>query len=157
MQIEMLSPADLTPYANNARTHSEDQVRQIAASIEQFGFANPILAGDDGVIVAGHGRHAAALVLGLEAVPVIKLSHLSEAQRRALVIADNRIAENAGWDEALLAREIAALVDQDFAADLMGMTQKEAARLIASITEELDGGAVVNDPDRVPEVKAIAV
>jgi hypothetical protein len=101
-KIEQWPTAKLLPYARNARTHSDDQVAQIAASIAEFGFTNPILAGSDGVIVAGHGRLAAAQKLGLAVVPVVVLDHLTPTQRRALVIADNRIAENAGWDDAML-------------------------------------------------------
>ena len=101
-KIEQWPTAKLVPYARNSRTHSDAQVAQIAASIAEFGFTNPILAGSDGVIVAGHGRLAAAQKLGLAMVPVVVLDHLTPTQRRALVIADNRIAENAGWDEAML-------------------------------------------------------
>lgn len=108
-KIEHWPTDKLVPYARNARTHSESQVAQIAASIAEFGFTNPILAGADGVIVAGNGRLAAAQKLGLATVPVVVLDHLTPTQRRALVIADNRIAdnriaENAGWDEAMLPR-----------------------------------------------------
>ena len=102
MQIEMMPVDRLIPYIRNARTHSADQVAQIAASIVEFGFTNPLLIGEDDVIIAGHGRLLAAKQLGLAEVPVIVLDHLSEAQRRALVIADNRIAENAGWDDEML-------------------------------------------------------
>ena len=106
------APIDsLIPYARNARTHSPEQVAQIAALIAEFGFTNPILAGSDGVIVAGHGRLAAAQKLGLATVPVVVIDHLTPTQRRALIIADNRIAENAGWDEALLRIEMADLQD----------------------------------------------
>ena len=101
-KIQQWPTAKLIPYARNARTHSESQVAQIAASIVEFGFTNPILTGADGVIVAGHGRLAAAQKLAMEMVPVVVLEHLSPTQRRALVIADNRIAENAGWDDAML-------------------------------------------------------
>ncbi len=95
-RIEQWPLTRLLPYANNARTHSDEQIAQIAASIVEFGFSNPILVGSDGVIVAGHGRLAAARKLSLATVPVVVLDHLSATQRRALVIADNRIAENAG-------------------------------------------------------------
>ena len=95
----------LIPHARNSRTHSEVQVAQIAGSIAEFGFVNPVLVGDDGVIVAGHGRVLAARKLGLAEAPVIVLSHLTPTQRRALMIADNRIAENAGWDDEMLAAE----------------------------------------------------
>ena len=99
----------LIPHARNARTHSEAQVAQIAGSIAEFGFVNPVLVGDDGVIVAGHGRLLAARKLGLTEAPVIVLSHLTPTQRRALMIADNQIADNAGWDDEMLAAELAAL------------------------------------------------
>jgi len=97
----------LTPFANNARTHSDDQIDQIGASIAEFGFVNPILVGADGVIIAGHARALAACRLGLNDVPVIILDHLTPTQRRALVIADNRLALNAGWDEEMLHLELA--------------------------------------------------
>ena len=115
-KIEQWPTDKLVPYARNARTHSDSQVAQIAASIAEFGFTNPILAGSDGVIVAGHGRLAAAQKLGIATVPVVVLDHLTPTQRRALVIADNRIAENAGWDEAeatALAESMAAELAAD--------------------------------------------
>ena len=105
-KIEQWPTAKLVPYARNARTHSDAQVAQIAASIAEFGFTNPILSGSDGVIVAGHGRLAAAQKLGIATVPVVVLDHLTPTQRRALVIADNRIAENAGWDDAKLRQAV---------------------------------------------------
>ena len=120
MQVEMMQVERLVPYAGNARTHPEWQIAQIAASIAEFGFTNPILVGEDGVIIAGHGRLLAAQQLGLDEAPVIVLDHLTETQRRALVIADNKIAENAGWDEALLRRELAALQDEAFDLDITG-------------------------------------
>ncbi|MCA3238165.1 MAG: site-specific DNA-methyltransferase [Curvibacter sp.] len=148
-KIEQWPTAKLLPYARNARTHSDDQVAQIAASIAEFGFTNPILAGSDGVIVAGHGRLAAALKLGLEVVPVVVLDHLSPTQRRALVIADNRIAENAGWDDAMLRIEIAALQDDDFDVSLTGFDADALAELMAG--DEPDGEGETDD-DAVPEL-----
>jgi len=124
-KIEQWPTAKLVPYARNARTHSDAQVAQIAASIAEFGFTNPILAGSDGVIVAGHGRLAAAQKLGLEMVPVVVLDHLTPTQRRALVIADNRIAENAGWDDELLAIELHELNAADFDMALIGFDASE--------------------------------
>jgi ParB-like chromosome segregation protein Spo0J len=118
------------PYAANARTHSEQQIAQIAASITEFGFPNPILTGADNIIIAGHGRLLAAQQLGIDKVPVIVLEHLDEAQRRALVIADNKLAENAGWDEELLRVELAALDDLDFDLDLMGFSDEELENLL---------------------------
>ncbi|MGP1690876.1 MAG: site-specific DNA-methyltransferase [Giesbergeria sp.] len=148
-KIEQWPTAKLLPYARNARTHSADQVAQIAASIAEFGFTNPILAGSDGVIVAGHGRLAAAHKLGLEVVPVVVLDHLSPTQRRALVIADNRIAENAGWDDAMLRIEIAALQDDDFDVSLTGFDADALAELMAGDEPDGDGES---DDDAVPEL-----
>ncbi|MEO6434156.1 MAG: site-specific DNA-methyltransferase [Tepidisphaeraceae bacterium] len=134
----------LIPHARNARTHSEDQVAQIAGSIAEFGFVNPVLVGDDGVIVAGHGRVLAARKLGLTEAPVIVLGHLTPTQRRALMIADNRIAENAGWDEEVLAAEIAALRDDDVDLALLGFDDTELERLLAGTLDEAD------DADEAP-------
>lgn len=148
-KIEQWPTAKLVPYARNARTHSDDQVAQIAASIAEFGFTNPILAGSDGVIVAGHGRLAAAQKLGLDVVPVVVLDHLSPTQRRALVIADNRIAENAGWDDAMLRIEIAALQGDDFDLSLTGFDADALAELMAG--DESDGQGQTDD-DAMPEM-----
>jgi ParB-like chromosome segregation protein Spo0J len=115
----------LIPYARNARTHSDAQVAQIAASICEFGFTNPVLVGSDGVIIAGHGRVLAARKLGLETVPVVVLDHLTPTQRRALVIADNKLALNAGWDEELLALELSELQGLGFDLDLTGFSIDE--------------------------------
>jgi len=153
-KIEQWPTVKLLPYARNARTHSADQVAQIAASIAEFGFTNPILAGSDGVIVAGHGRLAAAYKLGLEVVPVVVLDHLSPTQRRALVIADNRIAENAGWDDAMLRIEIAALQDDDFDVSLTGFDADALAELMAG--DEPDGEGETDD-DAVPEMSETPV
>src|SRR3977135_4223886 len=100
----------LRPYARNARTHSKKQVRQIADSIKRFGFTNPVLISDDDEIIAGHGRVEAAKLVGLECVPTVRLSHLTPAQRKAYVIADNKLALNAGWDRELLALELQGLI-----------------------------------------------
>ena len=126
----------LIPHARNARTHSETQVAQIAGSIAEFGFVNPVLVGDDGVIVAGHGRVLAARKLGLTEAPVIVLGHLTPTQRRALMIADNRIAENAGWDEEVLAAEMAALKGDDVDLALLGFDESDIDRLLASTFNE---------------------
>jgi len=145
-----LWPTDkLIPYARNARTHSDAQVAQIAASIAEFGFTNPILAGSDGVIVAGHGRLAAAQKLGLASVPVVVLDHLTATQRRALVIADNRIAENAEWDEAMLRVELADLQGEGFDLDLTGFDADALAELMAG-EEPVNEGQT--DEDAVPDV-----
>lgn len=115
MEFQENYPVDkLIPYARNSRTHNDEQIAQIAASIKEFGFTNPILIGVDDVIIAGHGRLLAAQRMGLKEVPVIRLPHLTETQRRALVIADNKIALNAGWDEEMLALEMKELGELEF-------------------------------------------
>lgn len=119
---------DLLPYAGNARTHSKKQITQIAASIREFGFVNPVLISDDGGIIAGHGRVMAAQKLGLDHVPTIALGHLSEAQRKALVLADNRIALSAGWDEELLAVELTGIRDLGMDVDVIGFSEAELNR-----------------------------
>jgi len=148
-KIEQWPTAKLLPYARNARTHSDDQVAQIAASIAEFGFTNPILAGSDGIIVAGHGRLAAAQKLGLEIVPVVVLDHLTPTQRRALVITDNRIAENAGWDDAMLRIELEALQLEGFDLDITGFDADALAELIAGDEPDNEGQT---DEDAVPEL-----
>ena len=148
-KIEPWPTARLVPYARNARTHSDAQIAQIAASIAEFGFTNPILAGSDGVIVAGHGRLAAAQKLGIETVPVVVLDHLTPTQRRALVIADNRIAENAGWDEAMLQIELAALQEDSFDLSLTGFDADALADLLAGEETTNDGQT---DDDVVPAI-----
>lgn len=115
----------LIPYVNNARTHSPAQISKIAASIKEFGFTNPILTDGKRGIVAGHGRVLAALKLGLDTVPTIELSHLSKAQRRAYVIADNRLALDAGWDDELLTLELGELRDDGFDLSLLGFDAPE--------------------------------
>ncbi|NOU03128.1 MAG: ParB N-terminal domain-containing protein [Novosphingobium sp.] len=115
----------LRPYARNARSHSKKQIKQIARSIERFGFTNPVLVSDEGEIIAGHGRVEAAKLLGWKNVPTIALSHLSEAERRAYVLADNKLALNAGWDKEILAIELQALVDLDFDVELTGFSVAE--------------------------------
>jgi DNA modification methylase len=148
LKIEQWPVERLVPYARNARTHSDGQVAQVAASIAQFGFVNPILVGPDRVIIAGHARLLDARKLEMSEVPVIVLEHLSEAQRRALVIADNRLALNAGWDEEMLAVELGALREEDFSLDVLGFDDEELTRLLAA--EDATEG--LTDEDSVPEV-----
>jgi ParB-like chromosome segregation protein Spo0J len=124
-QIEMLPTSALRPYRGNARTHSKHQIRQIADSIRRFGFTNPVLISDDGEIIAGHGRVRAANEIGIEQVPTLRLSHLSPAERRAYVLADNKLALNAGWDIEILAIELQALVDVEFDVTLTGFSLAE--------------------------------
>lgn len=131
-ELEHRPLADLVPYAKNSRTHSAAQVAQIAASITAFGFTNPVLIDAKGGIIAGHGRVLAAKSLGLESVPVLVLDHLTEAQRRAYVIADNKLAMNAGWDEDLLREEIEALGAEEVDLAVLGFSDGE----LQSITLE---------------------
>ena len=119
-QIEMLETANLIPFARNSRTHSPEQVAQIAGSIREFGFTNPVLIDGENGIIAGHGRVMAAQKLGMAEVPCIRLSHLSETQKRAYIIADNKLALNAGWDEELLGLELADLREEGFDLGLLG-------------------------------------
>jgi DNA modification methylase len=131
--VSSLPIASLVPYAENARTHSPTQVAQIAASIAEFGFVNPVLVDAEGVLIAGHGRVMAAKQLGLVTVPVLRLGHLSPAQARALRLADNQIALNSGWDEALLAAEIARIRDEAVVdLDVLGFSGMELDRLLAA-------------------------
>src|SRR5216684_2367549 len=129
--IELWAIEKLIPFARNPRTHSDAQIAQIAASIAEFGFNNPILVDTNAGIIAGHGRLLAARKLQLSEVPVIVLDHLTEKQKRAYVIADNQLALNAGWDEDLLRLELAALQEEDFNVDLIGFEDEELARLLA--------------------------
>lgn len=128
-------PVDrLVPYANNARTHSKKQVNQIAESIKRFGFTNPVLIADDYTIIAGHGRVEAARLIGMAEVPVRKLSHLSRDEVRAYILADNKLAENAGWDKDLLAIEIQGLIDIDFDIELLGFSTTEIDLTLAGVS-----------------------
>ncbi|WP_420346177.1 site-specific DNA-methyltransferase [Pelagibius sp.] len=138
--------AELAPYPKTARTHSKKQIQQIAASIECFGWTNPVLVDADGRIVAGHGRVAAAKLLGIEQVPTIALEDLTKAQVRAYVLADNKLAENAGWDREILAIELQALVDLDFDVELTGFETAEVDLLI----EGLEAPGSENAADRLP-------
>src|SRR5271168_5089776 len=138
----------LIPWARNPRTHSDAQVAQIAASIAEFGFLNPILVDTKAGIIAGHGRLLAARKLGLTEVPVIVLDHLTEAQKRAYVIADNKLAENAGWDDEMLRVEIEALEDENFDVSLLGFEDVELAQLLAA-QDAIEG---LTDEDAIPEL-----
>ncbi len=124
-KIENIPTADLIPYAMNSRTHSAEQVSQIAASIKEFGFTNPVLIDADNGIIAGHGRLLAAQKLKLKEVPCIRLGYLTEAQKRAYVIADNKLALNAGWDEDALKAELERLQEDDFDIDLLGFSEED--------------------------------
>lgn len=137
-KLEYLKPSELVPYERNARTHSDEQIEQIKASIAEFGFTNPVLIDRDGVIIAGHGRATAAKEMGLETVPVIRLGDLTPEQVKALRIADNRLALNAGWDEELLRIELSEL--EDFDLDILGFSLDELDALVYSL-DPLDEGA----------------
>ena len=152
-EIKMVAVNSLVPYARNARTHSDAQVAQIAASIAEFGFTNPILTDGARGVIAGHGRLAAARKLGLTDVPVIELSHLTAIQKKAYILADNRIAANAGWDEELLKLELVELDEADFNLELMGFDAEEIERLLHCD----DDNAGLTDDDAVPEVTDDAV
>ena len=148
--IEMLAPGELRPWAKNARTHSKKQIRQIADSITRFGFTNPVLIDRDRTILAGHGRVEAAKLLGLSEVPCLRIETMTPAEKRAYVIADNKLALNAGWDEALLASELQGLLaeDIDFDIGITGFSIAEVDTLIEGLVPVEAG-----DPaeDRLPE------
>jgi site-specific DNA-methyltransferase (adenine-specific) len=150
MKIEQIATEKLIPYARNSRTHSEAQVAQIAGSIREFGFTNPVLIdGQDGII-AGHGRVMAARALGLAEVPCIRLGHLTDAQKRAYIIADNKLALNAGWDDELLAIELRDLDALGYDLDLTGFDDDEISKLLDL---ELGEGEGQGDADAVPEAR----
>ena len=141
LSIEYRNINDLIPYVNNSRTHSDEQVTQIASSIKEFGFTNPVLIDEKGGVIAGHGRIAAGKKLGLEQVPTITLEGLTDAQRKAYVIADNKLALNADWDFDLLKIEIESLQEDDFKLDLLGFDVDELNGIlgfddIAEVDEE---------------------
>jgi site-specific DNA-methyltransferase (adenine-specific) len=147
-KIERIAVETLLPYAKNSRTHSDEQVAQIAASIKEFGFNNPILIDKENTIIAGHGRLMAARRVGMADVPCIRLGHLTETQRKAYIIADNRLALNAGWDNELLTIELNDLLEDGFALDILGFDADELKNLLDPVkpTEGL------TDEDAVPEV-----
>lgn len=148
LKVKYVPVDHLMPYIKNARTHSDEQVAQIAGSMTEFGFVNPILVGDDGGIIAGHGRLMAARMLGIKEVPTIRLSHLTEVQRRALIIADNKIAENAGWDDELLKQELQALDGDEFDLSLLGFNDDELNAFLDGDAE----GEGLTDENAAPEV-----
>jgi DNA modification methylase len=154
LQVVTWPVEKLIPYARNARTHSAEQVAQVAASIAEFGWTNPILAGADGIVIAGHARLLAARKLAMTEVPVIVLDHLTESQRRALVLADNRLALNAGWDEEMLRVEMAALDEDGFNLEVVGFTDDEIETLLRDPDEVHAGNT---DDDAVPEAPETAV
>ena len=154
LQVVTWPVEKLIPFARNARTHSDEQVAQIAASIAEFGWTNPILAGADGIVIAGHARLLAARKLRMTEVPVLVLGHLTETQRRALVLADNRLALNAGWDEEMLKVELESLCEDGFDLDIVGFTDEEIEDLLRDPEQVVEGGT---DEDAVPETPETAV
>jgi ParB-like chromosome segregation protein Spo0J len=144
-KLEQVPTADLIPYARNARTHSDSQVAQIAGSIQEFGFCNPVLIDGQNGIIAGHGRVMAASLLKLQTVPCIRLSHLTDAQKRAYILADNRIALSSGWDEAMLANELQDLHADDVDLGLTGFDADELSRML---------GFDADNQDKSPESSA---
>ena len=151
MQIENIPIDRLIPYVRNSRTHSEEQVAQIVASIGEFGFTNPVLIDADDGIIAGHGRVTAARKMGLVNVPCIRLANLSEAQKRAYIIADNKLALNAGWDEEMLALEFKDLQELGFNADLTGFGKDDIKELLAELDATPEGNT---DADAAPSVQS---
>lgn len=150
MKIESIKLDKLIPYARNSRTHSDQQVAQVAASIREFGFTNPVLIDSEDGIIAGHGRVMAARKLGLAEVPCIRLGHLTETQKRAYIIADNKLALNSGWDEEMLGLELADLREADFDLDLIGFDAggiEAALNPVESIQSDSD------DSDKIQDVK----
>ena len=154
--IEPRAPSELRAYSQNARTHSRKQVRQIADSIERFGFTNPVLVSDDSEIIAGHGRVQAAKLLGLSTVPTLRLSHLSAEERRAYVLADNKLALNAGWDQEILAIELQALIALEFDVTLTGFSLAEVDFTLDAARER-DPEAPPGAEDEIPPIAAEAV
>lgn len=145
--IELVSVNVLIPYVNNARTHDDAQIAQIAGSIKEFGFNNPVLIADDNSIIAGHGRVMAARKLGMDSVPCVRLSHLSDSQRKAYILADNRIALNSDWDSNLLALELKELDADGMDLSMLGFDADEINAILNPITET-EG---LTDEDEVPE------
>lgn len=157
LKIEQRKVADLIPYASNSRTHSDGQIAQIAASIKEFGWTNPILIDGENTIIAGHGRLLAARKLAMQEVPAIVLDYLTKAQQRALVIADNQLALNAGWDVDMLKAEIEDLNLEDFNLSILGFDEKELSKILGDfdepeiedkeMPEEMENQMILSFPD----------
>src|SRR6056297_295252 len=155
-RIEQWPLAKLQPYARNAKQHGPDQVAKLAASMAKFGWTVPCLVAEDGELIAGHGRVLAATKLGLTDVPVIQLSHLEEAERRAYRIADNKLTELGDWDEAMLRDEIAGLLAEDFDLDLLGFSDEDLEALLQD-PEALGEDGATEGEDEIPEPPAAPV
>jgi hypothetical protein len=156
-QIELRRISQLLAFARNSRTHSEEQIAQVAASIREFGWTNPVLVGADNVIIAGHARVLAARQLGMTEVPVIVLPHLSELQRRALVIADNRLVERGGWNDEILRSELSELQAGDFDLEMVGFTDDELKTILAATEPAADESAAGDAEEEIPETPVKAV
>lgn len=148
-QIEQVQTAALVPYARNSRTHSDEQVAQIMASIREFGFTNPVLIDAEGTIIAGHGRVLAATRMELPHVPCLRLTHLTDAQKRAYIIADNQLALNSGWDSEMLAVELSDLHADDFDLGLLGFDPDELGLMIGFDVNAVDAPDLASG-DREP-------
>ncbi|MCZ8182437.1 MAG: site-specific DNA-methyltransferase [Beijerinckiaceae bacterium] len=157
LSVEMRAISLLRPYPNNARKHSKRQIRQIAESIRRFGFTNPVLVSDDGGIIAGHGRVEAAKLIGMAEVPTLALSHLTESDRRAYILADNKLALNAGWDTDILAIELQGLIDLDFDVEVTGFSLAEVDFVLDASREKKDEAKGDEPADRVPPLPETAV
>ena len=149
LQVTMVPIDSLIPYARNARTHSEEQVAQIAGSIKEFGFNDPIAIDGEGVIIEGHGRVMAARKLGLQTVPVIRLEHMSDSQKRAYILAHNKIALNAGWDEDMLKAELGALAAESFELTLAGFDEKEISQALSGDPSDADAEPQVDKAEEL--------
>jgi ParB-like chromosome segregation protein Spo0J len=157
LSVEMIDLSSLRPYAGNARRHSRTQIKQIAKSIETFGFTNPILVSDDLEILAGHGRAAAARLLGMTQAPIVRLSNLSLAERKAYVLADNKLALNAGWDREVLAIELQGLIDLGFDVEATGFALGEIEVVLEEATDSAPNNASDGLEDEIPVVNDAAV
>ena len=157
MKIELVDVGSLHGYERNAREHSDKQIAQIAASIQQFGFTNPILVNGDLMVIAGHGRLAAAKLAGIQTVPVIRLLHLSEAQQRALILADNKIAQNSTWNAEMLRAKVQALSSIEFDIAGLGFDAGEIADLLAEVESGLEEVEEIDNADFIPDVEAISI
>lgn len=155
--VESCDIATLKPYPGNARTHSKKQLRQIAESIKRFGFTNPVLISDAGEIIAGHGRVEAAKHCGMTAVPALRLSHLNETERRAYVLADNKLALNAGWDKEILAIELQALIDLDFGVEVTGFSLAEVDLVLDEAGDSAPSGTDRAREDEIPPIAPVAI
>ena len=150
MKIQQKSVKELIPYINNSRTHSDEQIAQIAASIKEFGWTNPILVDGDNGIIAGHGRLSDARKLGMDIVPVIELTHLSETQKKALIIADNKLALNSGWDSNLLSLELQQLDTNGFNLEVLGFNAEELSAFMNDVNFD---AATEDDQGKLDELE----